>query len=142
MDYSPPGFSVHGILRQEYWRGLPFPSPRDLPDPGTESGFPSLQADSMLPEPPGTPRIYHIQMQMMITIHQHTSGASLGALVVKNSPVNAGDTRDTGSIPGPGRSPGGGHGNSLQYSCLEDPTGRGTWWAMAHRVVKSRTRLK
>ena len=119
--WNLPGSSVHGILRQEYWRGLPFPSPRDLPDPGTESGFPSLQADSMLPEPPGTPRIYHIQMQMMITIHQHTSGASLGALVVKNSPVNAGDTRDTGSIPGPGRSPGGGHGNPLQYSCLRIP---------------------
>ena len=46
-------------------------------------------------------------------------------LVVKNPPANVGDTRDTGLIPGLGRSPGGGHGNSLQYSCLENPMDRG-----------------
>ena len=45
-------------------------------------------------------------------------------LVVKNSPANAGDIRDMGSIPGLGRSPGGGHGNPLQYSCLENPHGQ------------------
>ena len=54
--------------------------------------------------------------------------ASLGfpgvALVVKNRPANAGDIRDAGSIPRPGRSPGGGHSNSLQYSCLENPHGQ------------------
>ena len=48
------------------------------------------------------------------------------ALVIKNPPANAGDVRDTGSIPGSGRSPGAGHGNPLQYSCLENPLGRGT----------------
>ena len=48
--------------------------------------------------------------------------ASQVALVVNNPPVNAGDIRGASSIPGSGRSPGGGHGNSLQYSCLEDPT--------------------
>ena len=47
-----------------------------------------------------------------------------------------------GSIPGLGRSPGGGCGNSLQYSCLENPTDRGTWWGTVHRVAKSQTRLK
>ena len=52
MDCSPPGPSVHGISRQEYWSGLPFPSPGDLPDPGVESGPPALQADSTA-EPPG-----------------------------------------------------------------------------------------
>ena len=46
------------------------------------------------------------------------------ALVVKNLPVNAGDMKDLGSIPGPGRSPGGGHGNPFQYSCLENPHGQ------------------
>ena len=46
------------------------------------------------------------------------------ALVVKNPPANAGDIKDVGSIPGAGRSPGGGHGNSLQYSCLENPRGQ------------------
>ena len=66
------------------------------------------------------------------------------ALVVKNSLANArdGDLRDVGSIPGSGRSPGGGHGNSLQYSCLENPMDRGAWWATVHRVAESQTRLK
>ena len=50
-------------------------------------------------------------------------------LVVKNSPANAGDLRNTGSIPGLGRSPGGGNGNPLQYSCLENPMDRGAWKA-------------
>ena len=59
------------------------------------------------------------------------------ALVVKNPPANAGDTRDAGSIPGPGRSPGEGHDNLLQSSCLGNPMDRGTWWAMIHRVAES-----
>ena len=64
------------------------------------------------------------------------------ALVVKSLPANTGDLRDAGSIPGLGRSPGGGHSNPLQYSCLENPMGRGAWWATVHRVSKSQTRLK
>ena len=56
--------------------------------------------------------------------------------MVKNPPANAGDTREAGSIPGWGRSPGGGHGNLLQYSCLENPMDRGVW------VTKSWTQLK
>ena len=62
--------------------------------------------------------------------------------MVKNLPANAGDARDardTGLIPGSGRSPGGGHGNSLQYSCLENPMDRGAWGAIVHGVSKSRT---
>ena len=50
-------------------------------------------------------------------------------LVVKNPPANAGDTRDTGLIPGSGRSPGEGNGNPLQYSCLANAMDRGAWWA-------------
>ena len=57
-------------------------------------------------------------------------------LVVK-LPASAGDVRDVGSIPGSGRSPGGGHGNPLQYSCLD--MDKGAWWATAHRVAKSDT---
>ena len=53
--------------------------------------------------------------------------ASQVVLVVKNSPANAGDVRDKGSVPGSERSPGGGHGNPLQYSCLENPMDRGAW---------------
>ena len=52
---------------------------------------------------------------------------------------NAGDIRDTGSIPGSGRSPGGGNEDPLQYSCLENPKDRETWQTTVHRVAKSRT---
>ena len=64
------------------------------------------------------------------------------ALAVKNPLANAGDIRDTGSMPGSGRSPGGRHGNPLQYSSLENPMDRETWQAMVHRVAKTRTELK
>ena len=67
------------------------------------------------------------------------SWASQVVLMVKNPPANAGDVRDTGSIPGSGRFPVGGHGNPLQYSCLENPLDRGAWWATVHRVAKSQT---
>ena len=59
------------------------------------------------------------------------------ALVVKNPPASAGDVRDAGSVPGFGRSSGGGHGNPLQYSCLENPMDRGAWQATAHGVAES-----
>ena len=70
------------------------------------------------------------------------AGASQVALVVKNPPANAGDLRDVGLIPRSGRSPGEGHGNSVQYSCLENPMDRGAWWATVYGVAKSQTRLK
>ena len=66
-----------------------------------------------------------------VTEHTHSDG--LGG---KESTCNAGDT---GSIPGSGRSPGEGHSNSLQYSCLENLMVRGVWWATVHRISKSRT---
>ena len=62
--------------------------------------------------------------------------ASQVALEVKNLPANAGDVRDFGSTPGLGRSPGGGHSNSFQYSCLENPMDRGAWKAEVHGVSK------
>ena len=57
--------------------------------------------------------------------------------MVKNSPVNAEDITDTGSTPGLGKSLGGGHGNPLQYSCLENPMDRGAWRATVHGVTES-----
>ena len=63
-------------------------------------------------------------------------GASQVPLVVKNPLANAGDIRDAVSIPGSGRSPGGGHDNLLQYSCLENPMDRGVQWATVHRVTE------
>ena len=55
---------------------------------------------------------------------------------------NAGDIRDVGSIPGLGRAPGGGHGNPLQCSCLENPMDKGARWSTIHKITKSLTRLK
>ena len=65
--------------------------------------------------------------------------ASQVALVVKNTPGNAGDT---GLIPGSQRSPGGENGNPIQYSCLENPMDRGAWQGMVHRIAKNQTQLK
>ena len=64
------------------------------------------------------------------------------APVEKNPPANAGDISDVGWIPGSGICPGGGHGNPLNYSCLENPMDKGSWQATVHRVTKSQTLLK
>ena len=56
--------------------------------------------------------------------------------MVKNTPANAGDAGDPGSVPALGRSPGEGHGNPLQHSCLENPMDSGAWRATVHRVTK------
>ena len=63
----------------------------------------------------------------------------LGSSAVKNLPADTGDERDSGLIPGSGRSLGGGHGNPLQYSCLENHTDKGAWWATVRRVAKNWT---
>ena len=73
-------------------------------------------------------------------IHLPTNGASRVALVVENPAASAGD-RGTGLIPGSRRSPGGGNGNPLQYSCPENPMDRGAWRATVDRVAKSWTQL-
>ena len=65
--------------------------------------------------------------------------ASQMVLMVKNLPATAGDIRDAGVMPGLGKSPGGGRGNPLQYSCLQNPMDRGAWWAIVHRVAKTWT---
>ena len=62
--------------------------------------------------------------------------------MVKKLPAKAGDAGDAGLIPEWGRSPGGGHGNPLQCSCLENPMDRGAWRATAHKIAKNRTQLK
>ena len=64
-------------------------------------------------------------------------GGFPGDTVVKNLPAHAGDGRDSGLIPGEGRSPGKGNGNSLQYSCLGNPMDREAWWATVHGVAKT-----
>ena len=57
--------------------------------------------------------------------------------MVKNPPASARDIRDAGLIPGLGRSPGGTHGNSLQYSCVENPMDKGAWWALVCKIAKN-----
>ena len=77
-----------------------------------------------------------------LVVYYTERGASQLVLVVKNPPANAGDVRDVGSILRSGKSPGGEHGNPLQYSCPENPMDRGTWWATIYRAAKSQARLK
>ena len=71
--------------------------------------------------------LVHMSFCTCIDIHGFPGGA-----VVKNTPVNAQEARDTGVIPGSGRSSGGGNGNPLQHSCLGESTDRGAWWATVH----------
>ena len=71
-------------------------------------------------------RLQSFSAQNSTRLRDHL-GVSQVALVIKNLPTNAGDAGNMGSIPGSGRSPGGGHGNLLQYSCLENPMDRGAW---------------
>ena len=132
------------ISRQEYWSRLPFPSPSGLPIPGTKPVCPALQADSLPVEPPGKPICTHKHICKSIHVYVHIytyslTQASLVSRMVKESACNAGDL---GLIPVLGRSSGGGHGNPLQYSCLEKPMDRGAWRAIVHGVTKrSQTQL-
>ena len=66
-------------------------------------------------------------------------GASQVVLLVKNLPASAGEIRDVSSIPGSRRSRGGGDGNPLQYSCLENPMDRGDWQVTAHKIAEPNT---
>ena len=88
---------------------------------------------------------FNLSSNCMIKVHfRHLEvgeGTSQGGRVVNNPPANAGNTRDTGSVPGSGRFPGEGNGNPLQYSCLENSMDRGVWWPTVHGVAKSWTQL-
>ena len=77
-----------------------------------------------------------IQLFFFNTIIPHDPRTSQVMLVVKNLPANAADVRNEGSIPKLERSPRGGHGNPLKYSCLENPMDRGVRWSSAHRVTE------
>ena len=84
----------------------------------------------------------HHYFSLGMWVSQGCHGASQVVLVVKNPPANAEDVRDMGLVSGLGRSPGGWHGNLLQYSCLENPMDKGASWAAVHRITKIQTRLK
>ena len=79
---------------------------------------------------------------LLILVIIITRGGFPGGASVKNLSAITGDIRDTGSFPGWGRSPGGGYGNPLQHSCLDNPMDRKVWWARIHGITKSQTLLK
>ena len=83
--------------------------------------------------------LHYPELLKRLRLQPDFTGASQVALMLKNPSASTGDIRDMGSIPGLGRSPRRGHGNPLQYSCLENPMDRGVWRAAAHRIPKSQT---
>ena len=80
--------------------------------------------------------------EYVLYLHIYVYGTSEVVLGIKNMTANAGDIREAGSVPGLGRSSGGGCVNPLQYPCLENPMDRGAWLDTVYRVTKSWTRLK
>ena len=123
-----------GFSRQEYCSGLPFASPGELPFPGIEPWCPTLLADALPTELCGKAIICSDKV--------FDNLGSPGGASGKETACQCKRHKKLGSIPGSGRSPGGGHGNPLQCSCLENPMDREAWWATVCGVTKSQTRLK
>ena len=118
MDCSLPGSSIHGIFQARVLEWVPLPSPLFL--------------------------VTHTQFWLYlhlrhILIHLTCKPGFPGGTSGKESTCQCGKRKRCGLDPWSERSPGGGHGNPLQYSCLENPMDRGTWWATVHGVSKSRT---
>ena len=118
MDREAWSAAVHGVTKCRTWL-------RDW----TELKWLQISMSEWMSEV--TPNLYRLPHFYFEDFSRH--------LVVKNLSANAGDIRDTGLTSGWGRSPGGGIGNLLQYSCLENPMDRGAWWATVCRIAKSQT---
>ena len=136
-----------GLSRQEYWSGLPCPPPGDLPDPGIQ--LLSLLSYSLTSENINQRSHWncaHLFRDMSAFFAALESNQAFkgfpSALAVKNPPASVGDVKNVGLIPGSGRSPGGGHANPLQCSCLENPMDRGARRATVRGVAQGRTRPK
>ena len=122
--------------RPEYWGGQPFPSPVDLPDPGIEPRSPTLQADSLPAELQWKPKTIGMGSLSLLQWIFPTQESNPGLLHCRwilyqlsyqgsmSVSCQCRRHRDVGLISGLGKSPGGGHGNPLQYSCLENPHGQ------------------
>ena len=112
-----------GFPRQEYWSGLPLPSPGDPPKPGIKPMSPAWQADSL--------PLSHLQsLKLALSTAYRTAYCGSDG---KESACNAGVM---GSTPGSGRSPGERNGNPLQDSCLGNPTDKRAWQATVHEVAE------
>ena len=133
---APPSL---GFSRQEYWSGLPFLSPMHESEKSKWNC--SVVSDSQWP--------HGLQPTRLLRPWDFPGKSTAvgchcllpGGAVVKNPPVNAGGSREVGSIAGSGRSPGEGNGNPLHYSCLENSMGRRVWQATVHGVSESQTWL-
>ena len=141
-----------GILQVRILEWVAKHSSRGSSNPGIKPSSPEMQADSLSSEPPGKPIYTHTHTHTHTYIYMYVYGSYIqahihtyiytyigfpgGARVVKNLSANA---RDTGLIPGSGRSSGEGNVNPLQYSCLENSMDRGAWKSIVHRVSKSWT---
>ena len=138
MDCSLPGSSVHGIFQAVVleWIAISFSKGSSQPRDRTQV---SCIVDRHFTVWPTGKSIYFSAKMGIIMV---PTSATQVVLLGKNLPASAGDGRDASLIPGSGRSPGGGHGCPLWYSCLENPMDRGAWWATVHRVTKSQAQLK
>ena len=133
MDYSPPGFSVHGIFHARVLKWAVISSSRGSSGPGMEPESlvsPALAVDSLPLSRLGS----HIQLIMGLW-------GFPGGAMVKNLLANARGARDMGSVPGSGKFPGGGNGNTLQYSYLKNSMDGGACQAVVHGITQSHTRL-
>ena len=140
IEHNVPLAKLHGIYLTYLLSATSVLSPSQLPLFHDRS-FPCLPCQ-VLSLPHTSVHLVESVTCILWDIHSmHLSLSFLPSLVaqmVKNLPAGAGDP---GSIPGSGGSSGEGHSNPLQYSCLENPMDRGIWWATAHGVAKSQTRL-
>ena len=149
-----------GFSRREYWSELPCPPPGDLPNPGITAASlasPALAGGFWSLVPPRIHMCLLIENYLLIENWTHVScvsciasrfsiteppGSPTCVYIYVCAYTHTGDVRDAGLIPGSWRSPGGGQGNPLQYSCLKNPMDRGAWQAIGHRVTRSQIRLK
>ena len=149
MDCSRPHSSLHGIFqpRALEWGAIAFSKGSSRPSDQTWVSCVVGRCFTIRAPRKGPARVLYILFVTRPGCELNTTHSQV-ALAVKTTPANAGDRRNAGSIPRSGRSPVEGHGNPFQYSCLENDTDRGAWWATVcrvvkiHSVVKSQTRLK
>ena len=134
---APPSM---GFSRQEYWSGLPFPSPGNLPNPGIEPRSPAFQADALTSEPPGKPKSRGNWGWKFIICQGPNTGFPGGASG-KEFACQCRRHRRRRFNPWIGKIPWRRACNPLQCYCLENSTGRGAWWAAVHGVTISWTWL-
>ena len=154
MNCNPPGSSVHRILHARILEWVAYPPPGHLPDPKIEpaSLTSSALAGGFFTTWATWSSANKQQDQNLNLVCLAPDPMLLTALLghrASQVALNAGDVKDVGSKMGrkgpwrgSGRSPGGGHGNPLQYFCVENPKDRGAWQATVHRITKSWTQLK